>query len=103
MSKKNTLMERMDEAAIALLDRYFPKDGTLVVCEPQDQIRAFQAVVSYYNPRLKLGGEEDERKSEFEDLQRKLKRTTTKRHRNNNGTGVEFLPADTFDASASTD
>lgn len=67
-------MARLDEAAEMLLDRYFKmpsldtmKDGEKSP-EGADQIKAFDAVVKYFGPRTKLGGDEDNKESAFDQL-----------------------------------
>lgn len=74
MSRKPKLMARLDEAAELLLDRYFKSpilDGGSAD-SGADQIKAFDAVVKYFGPRTKLGGEDDKDDNEFSKLKDRL-------------------------------
>lgn len=89
MSRKPKLMDRLDQAAFRLLDRSFPLDRPPVegvqttLAEPEigDQVRTFEAVVKYYGPRTKLGGDEDKKESEFGNLRDRLHGRKTPRSR----------------------
>lgn len=91
MTQKRKLMQRLDTAAELLLDRYFqPTVIGETPPEAKEQIDAFKAVVTYFGPRTKLGGDEDKHDSPFEQLRNGLSRKTTGRSRGGpptNGTG----------------
>lgn len=72
-SKK--LMSALDSAAEKLLARHFPDqtgDDTVMHLDPEIQIKAFSAVVNYYGPRTKLGGDEERKESGLSRLQQQL-------------------------------
>jgi hypothetical protein len=76
MTGSKKLMSALDSAAEKLLARHFPDIASnMTVIEPIDpevQIKAFSAVVNYYGPRTKLGGDDERKESELGKLQRQL-------------------------------
>lgn len=77
MTKKNDLRDALDVAALNLLKRHFPvpqeENAEPAYGDATEQTKAFQAVVAYYGPRTKLGGNEDEGKENgITNLRRRL-------------------------------
>jgi hypothetical protein len=83
MSGKPKLMKRLDDAAEQLLDRYFKMpELDAVLPKGDEQIKAFDAVVKYFGPRTKLGGnDEDKKESEFDQLRAGLNGSRAPRRR----------------------
>lgn len=74
MTGSSTLMKALDAAAAALLKRHFPETVPEDVAQPQpqDQIKAFAAVVNYYGPRNKFGKNDEGNQNEFSKLKDRL-------------------------------
>lgn len=96
MTTKPKLVTRLDEAAMALLDRWFPTETGIDPPDAEKQIKAFDAVTKFYGPRTKLGGnDEDKKESEFDELRNRLNRRKTKNRPRHSVNGSDIDPTDT--------
>jgi len=89
MSSQRHLRQELDAAALRLLGKHFPKDSAEGAPPPDEgnQIKAFDAVVRYFGPRTKFGGDDDKQEPIIEQLRNKLHGRRAPRSNSNSSNG----------------